>query len=34
VGYLPEDRVIAKASFMYFSYGVDGVRWSRIFSGI
>lgn len=34
VGFLPEDNVIARASFMYFSYGVEGVRWSRIFDGI
>ena len=34
VGFLPEENVIARASFMYFSNGVEGIRWSRIFSGI
>lgn len=33
-GFVPEDHVVGKASLIWFSYGDDGIRWSRIFSRI
>lgn len=33
-GYVPESHVVGKAWFLWFSYGEDGIRWSRIFDGI
>ena len=31
-GFVPEDHIVGKASFIAFSTGEDGIRWSRIFS--
>ncbi len=33
VGLVPTENLVARASFMYWSWG-NGVRWSRIFKGI
>ncbi len=33
VGFVPQDNLVAQATFMYWSWG-DGVRWSRIGRGI
>ncbi|GAA0280537.1 signal peptidase I [Alteraurantiacibacter aestuarii] len=33
IGLVPQENLVAQASFMYWSYG-DGVRWSRIGRGI
>lgn len=33
-GYVPEDHVVGKASFVWLSYGEGGIRWSRLFRGI
>ena len=33
-GFVPEDHIVGKASFIAFSTGEDGIRWSRIFSKI
>lgn len=33
-GFVPEDHVVGKASLIWFSYGANGVRWSRIFQKI
>ena len=33
-GFVPEDHVVGKASFVWLSYGEGGVRWSRLFRGI
>lgn len=29
-GFVPEDHVVGKAGFIYFSYGDEGIRWSRL----
>ncbi len=33
-GFVPEDHIEGKASFIWFSIGDDGIRWDRIFNGI
>ncbi len=33
-GFVPEDHVVGKASFVWLSYGEGGIRWSRLFRGI
>ena len=37
-GFVPEDHVVGKAAFVWFSYGNDGlfsgIRWKRLFRGI
>ena len=33
-GFVPEDHIVGKASFIAFSKGDDGVRWGRIFDKI
>jgi signal peptidase I len=33
-GYVPEDHIVGKASLIWFSYGNNGIRWSRIFQKI
>lgn len=33
-GFVPEDHVVGKASFVWLSYGEDGMRWSRLFRGV
>lgn len=33
-GFVPEDHVVGKASFVWFSRGEDGIRWSRLFRGV
>jgi signal peptidase I len=33
-GFVPEDHIVGRASLIWFSYGIDGIRWSRIFKGI
>jgi len=33
-GFVPEDHVVGKASFVWLSYGEGGIRWSRIFRGV
>ena len=33
-GFVPEDHVVGKASFIWFSHGINGIRWSRIFQKI
>jgi len=33
-GFVPEDHVVGKASFIWFSYGTTGIRWGRIFQNI
>jgi signal peptidase I len=33
-GFVPEDHIVGKASFIWFSHGDDGIRWKRIFQKI
>jgi signal peptidase I len=33
-GFVPEDHVVGKASFVWLSYGPNGIRWSRLFRSI
>jgi signal peptidase I len=33
-GFVPEDHIVGKASFIAFSKGDNGVRWGRIFDKI
>ena len=33
-GFVPEDHIVGKASLIWFSYGINGIRWSRIFQDI
>ena len=33
-GFVPEDHVVGKASFVWLSYGKGGIRWSRLFRGV
>lgn len=33
-GFVPEDHIVGKASFVWLSYGKEGIRWSRILRGI
>ncbi|HET7118159.1 MAG TPA: signal peptidase I, partial [Hanamia sp.] len=33
-GFVPEDHIVGKASLIWFSYGTNGIRWSRIFQRI
>ena len=33
-GFVPEDHIVGKASIIWFSYGNNGIRWSRMFSRI
>lgn len=33
-GFVPEDHLVGKAWFIWFSYGKKGIRWNRIFRGI
>lgn len=33
-GFVPEDHVVGKAWFVWFSYGKKGIRWNRMFRGI
>jgi signal peptidase I len=33
-GFVPESHVVGKASFVWLSYGPDGIRWSRLFRSI
>ena len=33
-GFVPEDHVVGKASFVWLSYGKGGIRWSRLFRSI
>jgi len=33
-GFVPEDHIVGKASFIWFSYGDNGIRWRRIFQKI
>lgn len=33
-GFVPEDHIVGKASFVWLSYGEGGLRWSRLFRGI
>ena len=33
-GFVPEDHVVGKASFVWLSYGENGIRWKRLFRGI
>ena len=33
-GFVPEDHIVGKASFIAFSMGENGIRWSRIFNKI
>lgn len=33
-GFVPEDHIVGKASFVWFSRGDDGIRWSRLFRGV
>ena len=33
-GFVPEDHIVGKASFVWLSYGEGGIRWSRLFRGI
>ncbi|MEO8852734.1 MAG: signal peptidase I [Ginsengibacter sp.] len=33
-GFVPEDHIVGKASLIWFSYGENGIRWSRIFQAI
>ncbi len=33
-GFVPEDHIVGKASLIWFSYGNNGIRWSRIFKTI
>ena len=33
-GFVPEDHIVGRASLIWFSYGSNGIRWSRIFQKI
>lgn len=33
-GFVPEDHIVGKASFIIFSRGDDGIRWNRLFKKI
>ena len=33
-GFVPEDHIVGKASFIAFSVGENGIRWGRIFNKI
>ena len=33
-GFVPEDHIVGKPMFVYFSRGEDGFQWGRIFNGI
>ena len=33
-GFVPEDHIVGKASFIAFSMGEDGIRWNRLFRKI
>ena len=33
-GFVPEDHIVGRASVLWFSYGIKGIRWSRIFKDI
>ncbi len=33
-GFVPEDHVVGKASFVWLSYGEGGIRWRRLFRGV
>ena len=33
-GFVPEDHIVGRASLLWFSYGIKGIRWSRIFQDI
>lgn len=33
-GFVPEDHVVGKPVFVYFSKGKEGIAWSRLFGGI
>ncbi len=33
-GFVPEDHIVGKPEFVYFSKGEEGIQWSRIFKGI
>ena len=33
-GFVPEDHIVGKASFIAFSKGGDGIRWNRLFKAI
>jgi len=33
-GFVPEDHIVGKAWFIWFSYGKKGIRWNRLFRGI
>lgn len=33
-GFVPEDHVVGKASFVWLSYGKGGIRWSRLLRGV
>ena len=33
-GFVPEDHVVGKASFVWLSYGKNGIRWNRLLRGI
>jgi signal peptidase I len=33
-GFVPEDHIVGKASFIAFSKGEDGIRWNRLFRKI
>ncbi len=33
-GFVPEDHIVGKASMVWFSSGMDGIRWDRLFKGI
>lgn len=33
-GFVPEDHIVGKASFVWLSYGDKGIRWNRILRGV
>ena len=33
-GFVPEDHIVGKASFIAFSTGEEGIRWNRMFRKI
>jgi len=33
-GFVPEDHIVGKAWFIWFSYDSHGIRWRRLFKGI
>ena len=33
-GFVPEDHIVGKASFIAFSMGEEGIRWNRLFRKI